>query len=772
MITHYFKIAFRNLTKYRTHTLISIIGLSIGFTCFALASLWINYETSYDSFHRKADLIYCLLNKDDATKYKHTPYSSSMMPAYLTSTFPEIEVGASIQAWKHPLIKDTGEKYDDTYMVRCDSNFLNLFNIQIIEGNIHFPNRENEIAVTEELAKRLWGNESAIGKKILQKENPDEFTITAIIKGWGKHSNLPFDYLVSTQFPNNWSNTSFQIFFRLKQGTDSESFIRKLEEHQIKETFGKRTATPLTKLHNICPNQENYIHLEYVRLFAVIGGLLIICALLNYLSLFISRIFIRQREIALRVVCGSSGWKIMKMLFFEYLLLMLCALFFGMLLIELLLPYFRDITQINSSTNEIYREVLLYIAIVVVASLLLSVIPIYYFCYRTLNISIIEQSNNKRKQYFFQKACVIVQLCIGIGFIFCTTVMIKQLYTLRNTDVGFKWKDVITVSPHHPTDIDALAAKIKQIPSVTDVMAGSTSFFPIQTRITYRIDKWENKQEGQNVFNIDYLPDNGELLKFSDITIIEGRYPHIEEGPEKVIINESAVNTMGWSKEKAIGKHFYLGGKELTVIGVIKDFYRISPTTPATPFAFVPNSDDFKSYSVVLKHQPGVWKECEQQLISILDTMYPQKDYTIYVCEKLYNKMLHSEDILLRLILIISIVCIWIALFGIYSSVSLTCQKRRKEIAIRKVNGARIIDILWKFITEYTVLFIISIAIAFPIAYICMKPWVEQYVIQTSISAWLYPAISIGVITIIVLCIGWKVWQAATNNPAEEVRKE
>ena len=271
-----------------------------------------------------------------------------------------------------------------------------------------------------------------------------------------------------------------------------------------------------------------------------------------------------------------------------------------------------------------------------------------------------------------------------------------------------------------------------------------------------------------------------ELVDFYGIQLVEGRWLNDadlirDEGNDWlycncILINEALVHLLGWTDplEKT-----FIGDK---IVGVVKDVYNQSPTTPARPtmYRFNPFEADIKYMSFILvKYKPNMKQVVKDKVEAYAEKRGLKNYNTNYWmdCEEAYEKIIQSERNLQKLLNIITSVCILIALFGVWSMIMLTCEQRRKEIAVRKVFGATTKDILDMFIVEYMALQGVAALVAFPIGYACMKPWLEQYVVQTSIPWWIYVGIFLMVALLVALCVGWRVWKTATAHPADEICK-
>lgn len=772
MIQHYFKIAFRNILKYKTQSIISILGLAVGFTCFALANLWIHYEMTYDAYHEGADRMYILCKE---SVFGVNGYSTSMpYPAstLLKNDFPEVEAACAYTRWGQETDVKADGRVVRTCEMQADSCFMNMFNISVLSGSMDFMYSDEKIALTEDVAMRLFGSVDVLGKEV-KNYNDDTRTVCAILANLN-HSNMTFgcwgqgEYFRKWQ--NDWYNGSFEIIIKLRKGTNPIAFQRKLAANETKAdprdphgVFENIRLIPLDEYHYSSINRYKSFQFYYLILFSVAGALVILCSLFNYLSLFITRMRIRSREIELRKVCGSSIGGVVILLFIEYLYIILLSGILGMALVEMALPAFKKMSGVSGN---IYGESLLYF----VGILLLSLLLLVPFAIRRSHI------RNTGNKYMLRKVSIAFQLAIGLLVTFCIIVMMKQIYYLTNTDLGWERKNIASINLLYPDkDFETIADKIKQFSCTKEVITGHCCLLPKSSGFSQSFKNWDGKEDGMKSIDMLSLWNCEKIVSFYNLQLLEGEMVKPTE-TNKIMINESAVKALGMSEP--IGKKLYLDNRAWTITGIIKDFHITAPTEPVPPYTLI-TEDILKNSGfsigkgqILIKFHDGKWKELKNRIDSIFTYEYPEVRYKLYNTEEEYTGYLKSEDALIKLLSFIAIVCMLIAAFGIFSLVTLSCEQRRKEIAVRKVNGAAIKDILLMFVKEYMLLLIIASVIAFPVGYVLMKRWLENYVEQTVISAWIYFAIFGGIMIVIFACIGWRVWQAARQNPAEVIKSE
>lgn len=771
MIYHYLKIAFRNLIKYKTQSIVSIVGLAIGFTCFALSALWIRYEMTYDTFHEGAERIYLAGNKFELQGDGFSYYSSGLLADYMMKNCPEVEKACHLSKEGIKPIEYEKNIYH-TWQLEVDSNFISIFNITVIDGANHLKLEGEQIAITDRMAKQIFGKESPIGKRLLfPNRGNTEMTIVAVVKAWKGHSLYPFDILLPYKNDDpNWGRQQCCTLFRIYPNSDVKALEKRLTDYEIQQDSHKWPITTpialLSTLRSIHPGENVNVKLNYVRLFACIGALVIICGLCNYITMLVTRIRMRKRELALRKVNGASNRNLLSLLLAELILLLVISSGLGIMLMELILPVFITLSQIGESTSFFYSEVLIYILSLIVITVGIAAVLIHYINKQTL-LENIRQKSNLHLSGWLYKSSILLQLFVSIGFIFCTFVMMKQLNFLQNSrELGLERHNVGVIA--HALGCESAAVKqiVDQIPDITEHLEGFYTPIPKMLYSTFKVCDWEGKSDEEQSFNIEDETINQDFVDFFHIEVLEGSIPDEKDEKGTVVINEAAVKAFGWNEP--IGKEF---NEEYKVKGVIKDIYYNAPIHPVAPAMFSLQKGRENGH-IIFKVKEGTWNKVSQKLYEEVNKVNPNAIVDLVNMGDTYNEYMKSENTLSKLLSVVSLICIVIAVFGIFSLVTLSCEQRQKEIAIRKVNGASVKVILNLFFKEYLLLLIVASFIAFPLGYAIMKHWLEGYVKQTSINIWIYAGIFVAMLLIIFISIIWRVWRAARQNPAEVIKSE
>ena len=771
MIGHYLELAWQQLEKYRLQSVVSIVSLGIGFACFALAAMWIKYETTFDAFHEDAENIYTVMeDKQDWLQIVKREQLEQM---------PEIAVFTQSSTIERDTIN--GKIVKATERMLRDEHWFDVFSVKFIEGNDGFMNDEGQVVISDRLARELWGSESPIGKelhlnsKVVQQQRR---IVTGVFKDWGTRTNYPTDLL--SKFPEGERFSRYGTV-RLHPWVNVDSLNMKLKKLENPLGILIANVVPVTEYRQatLRYEQENKMNVNHVELFAIASLLLIVCGLLNYLTMFINRLFIRKREIALRTVLGATGGDILLQFLIEYGLLLVIALFFGLFTIEIVKPHFLTLSGLPEDAGYIYGEIFVYFTCIVAVSLFVSLPVISYFRRRSLHNSIVG-ANGMARYNSFRRISTGCQMGIAVFCIFCVTVVVKQLYDLRIDSTGFKRENrgYVPLSIYafnydfgrQADCVESVLEFLRQQPEIDTVF--NTAFALNRANVIMpNVLKVEDNPSLSEDFKFMTQGVTHESYSFFEPTLSCGRWFYPGES-DSVIVNEAFVKAMGW--KNPIGQDIYNGKDKATVIGVFKDT-RKTPNEISHPFLYGLHEDentrDYSSAGIILfKFKPGTWKTVQRKIMAHYEKNGWDAPAPISMEEE-HLKSLKSENNLQLLLSITTGVCILIALFGVWSMIMLTCEQRRKEIAVRKVFGATTKDILDMFFSEYMLLQGLAALVAFPLGYIFMKPWLENYMTQTDISWWIFVGIFMAVTLLVALCIGWRVWKTAKARPADEICK-
>lgn len=657
MIKHCLKIAIRNLVKYKVQSAVSILGLAVGFVCFSLSLYWIHYEMTYDHFRQDADRIYMVRTNDEYTEGKistRVPYS---LAAYLAQHFPDIAVAAPFHLISERI--SVNDKYQDAVFSSADSAWMNLMDIRIIKGNRNFmlPKDNAEIAITEEAAKKWFRTEDPIGKEVKMLRRTKK--ICAIVQAENRHTNFPFDFIGNPELGKTWWYITWSILIKVKPDTDIEELESKINANlpaELKQvTLTRKTGieriilTPLSKLHyakDFRDDKEAGITFQYIIYFSIAGILIITCALINYLTLFINRMRVRQREMALRMIHGANIRSLVSLLTVEFLLLLACAVTTGFLLIEICFPSFIELTGIDTAKSSLYGEAFLFIGLISLIILTAIIGLLYILYHRSLHLSL-RYNTGRSTGTQLRRGSIVLQLFVCLSFIGCTVLINQQLDYLRHRDLGLKIKNRGSFSVMGDMDYTPLIRKIKELPMITEVM--QPDYYPIVSQLTAigQFDNWEGLDIPIDTpVPVKLFLGKEDFFRFYDITLLAGEWLDDLSTYEDIIINESLARRMGWSPQEAIGKHIIQSYITYTIVGVVKDCHYGAPTLPIPHTGFLVGEQMGlmqRSAGILFKYKEGTWNECRKALEHLYQTeCSPENILRLNSEEEVYNNYLRS----------------------------------------------------------------------------------------------------------------------------------
>ena len=771
MILHYLKSAVRSLMKYKVQTVASMVGLTLGFVCFALSAVWVRYEQTFDSFHRGADRMYLLRSssfwENQTSLSHHFPLAEE-----LKRTFSEVEDAAAYWYWEIPvkLSEDAAEDVNLGY-IRSDSLFVRMFDVRLVRGSWSFLNVPEEAALTEEGARRLFGTTDVLGRTIYYGNT---YRISAVLTGWGQHTNFPFSIMfgMDQDEKNNTSYCDYYISLRLRAGVDTAALVAQMNNSSLKYRQtnwwdGSKCALslePLTHCRYTEFQDRQSVSIFYIRLFSALGLVLIVLALVNFFSMLVSRMHLRRRELALRIACGSSRGGLTGLFLSELLLILSGAVLLGMILVEAMEKPFCMLSGIEGSIRLPVAVCFLLLAAVI---FLMTWGIIAFYCNRIASRQLQPAAAVRPGRFSFQKICLGVQFGICALVLFALSFLLLQLRHLTHTDIGFERDGRAIVECDGSESLnERIIHELRRQPYVQEVKK-LYSLLPQRAHAGMAVSSWDGKLDNADPITLNAIPEGQEFIDFYGLRLIAGNTLITQGDTMSVVINETAARMMNMANP--VGKKV---GSWL-VVGVVRDFHVSAPTVPVEPTVFLGFNGPLQmGRETLVRFDESETERMKHFVDSLVQSEEPGVFLKITTVREAYEEYLRSERTLQRLLTVVAVACVLITLIGVFAHVSLVCEQRRKEIAIRKVNGATASGIFRSFLKEYFALLLMACIIAFPLGSVAMQSWVERYVERMAWPWWLYAAVLAGLGMFVVGCIGRSIWLSARENPAEVIKSE
>ena len=806
MIAHYLKVAVRNLLKYKTQSVISIVGLAIGLAFFVFGLHWYRFETTFDSFYPLADRTYmvCLDSKNNDMGY--TP---SVLKSYFDQECPEVEM-STVGYCNTSIAYDGGEGIflKEPNFLYVDSCFIRMFPQRILYGRT--IENEQETIICESLARKYWGEpQNAVGyeikqdspyKPLIRLPNPKTMRIVGVMADAPNNSNFTFEgYIQDSRSlkkdihnSRNWSFASGWVHATLNKGVKPKDVLEKisrfLQEKEIQITNPRFIS--LADKHFEMASKDSFSY-SAIALYAVASFLLLCCVMFNYLNLSLNRYFGRVREMKLRTVVGATIWKMQLQFMVEALISCLFAFLLCGCMLELLIPVFKDLFLIPMESNrDIWTE---YVYTIVGTLLFIEVVAalvMHHFIRNATRQTLVVKPITSRYAGI-RRISLAVQLVICLLFICMAAVFFRQLNFMRNSDYGFDTEHIIEMDAMNiDSRYDAMIEDLSRLPMVEYHTGTQDEMIDNQSLHTQPGVEWEGQNEEDKNILVHHLYVNKNIDKVFNFRLVAGRmfseedWDNVENGnaAKFAIINEKMANLL--STNSPIGSTISITNVAITqqeleitqtpyqIIGVVKDCHFQGMKNEVFPMLMIQSPAASVDYWRIV---PGMEQEALKAFNEVAAKHgweYNQSNTPPVLLSDKVKEINKSETAIYRLFSCLAVVCILISLFGIYSISFTTLELRRKEIAIRKVHGAQVLEIMNLFFREYIGLLLLAAIIAFPVAYWGITRWLQGYAYHIEVGLALFVTILVAILALILLTVVQQVHKAANENPAEVVKSE
>ncbi len=793
MFKNYMKVAFRNIARYRGFSFINITGLAVGMACCILIFLWVEDEKSFDQFHEKGENLYIVATK---IKYgSHTSTSSgtpSALGPALKNEYPEIVNSVRFCNGPHALYFATNGKKLREEVEAVDPSFLQIFSFPLVLGDPEKAlNDPHSLVMSEEMAAKYFGTDDPLGQTI-RVNNTYDFTVTGVLRNVPHNSILQFDYLVpiaflqelwsSPRLLDRWYDLSFTTFVELEDNVSPEVFSSKITD-RINREFPRDDVKPFlwsfTKiyLHGLGTGGGRILR---VRMLSMVALFVLVIACINFMNLTTARSGVRAKEIGMRKVTGAHRIDIVKQFFGESVLLAFLSLCLGVVLVFLFLPVFSGLTgkvlSLNMSENPLLILGLLGVAIV--TGLLAGSYPsLMMSSFQPVKIMRGAAGTGSKKSTL-RKILVVFQFAVTIILIIRTVVVYEQLDYMRNKDLGFN-KDhlvYVPVSGSLREQYGAAKQELLKVPGVSCVSL--TSRTPLLFGSSGSNWEWEGKSADTNP-NIRYFCCDYDFTETFEVEMAYGKFfseeltkgGSIQSG--QVVINEQLAEVIG--KENPVGMRLSKRGWQATIIGVVKDFNYWPLYWRSGPLIIFHKSynDDPHRYRYIFAR---VKSENIPQTIagikSVYETFNPEFPFIYRFLDEDYAGLYDSEEKTGSVVKYFSLLAILVSCLGLFGLASFLAEQRTKEIGIRKVLGSSVQGIILLLSKEFVKWVALANVIAWPIAWLMSKAWLQNFAYRTSIEAWMFVFAGVLAVGIAVLTISFQSVKAATANPVDCLRYE
>lgn len=786
------KIAFRNLLKHKTASLINISGLAIGLAASLLLLLYVQYQWSYDKQFGNSENTYHLMVNfygTDKSITGTTPQVSNVLPLVLKEESPEIE-NISRVLWASRRLVANGQnsfKIEGRY---ADPDLLRIFKFDYLSGN---PDKAfddpNSIVLTETTAKRLFGSADVLNKTV-RFENQANLKVTAVIRDLPPNFTYGFECLTPwklyenlNQWPAkpNWDNYSYFTLLTLKNGTDPNAFNQK-----IKNTIARNTGTktleaapfvyPLEKYH-LYGHFTNGIadggQIEQVRIFIILALGILAIACINFMNLSTARSQKRAKEVGIRKTIGASRTSLIMQFLIESFILTIVSVVLAIVLVELFLPAFNSL--LNTKLRISYDSPGNWFAVtglILFTGLIAGSYPAFFLSsfnpVQALKKTIAFKSNFSLS---FRQVLVIIQFGFAIVLIVATLILYQQLQYLKNRPLGYDTNALVEM-PHEGNlypKFDLFKDKLLNSGAVTAVTQSSGSI-AFQNSNTSGFE-WQGMREGDKKISFDLIQTTYDFLKTNNIRLTAGR--DFSKGrasdSSAIMLSETAVKQMGL--KEPLGQQVFFNGKQRPVVGVFADVLWDEPTRKLHPMAIVFNAENSDVITMRLNTTRNV-RESIDQITKITKELNPDFPVEIKFVDSLVAEKFEHEQMLSIISNLFAGLSIFVSCLGLFGLSAFSAEQRTKEIGIRKVLGATITGIITLLSVSFVKTVIIAMVLAMPIGYLIMDNWLMQFDYHISIGPTAFILTGVSSVLIALVTVSWQAYRAAKANPVDALKYE
>ncbi|MCK5148313.1 ABC transporter permease [bacterium] len=789
MIQNYFKIAWRSLLKYKNYSFINILGLSIGLAACLLILLYIRYETSYDSYHPHADRIYRVAkSQETANKVDQLASNVTEVAPTLKERFPEVEEAARAGSAHFRYIKAGNQKFLHDKLIVMDPEMLSLFHIPLIAGDPATAlNQPDAILITTAIGKKYFGTANPMGKTIFIDTVAHH--VTGIVASSPGNTHLKYELIkrmkidVDNPFHRPWGGWHCMNYIRLKPGTDFALFQEKIRrlpheyEGEYLEQRGVEFNLFLQPLRDIHLHSHLKWEIEppgnalYITIFSAVGIFVLLIACINFMNLATARSAGRAGEVGIRKVIGARREQLINQFLGESFLLTFIAMMLAAASVLFIMPLFNTWAGIQLTHTQLLDPVVLFSAALLI--LLTGIIGGSYpaFILSAFRpIAVLRGSiKSGQKSSLLRKVLVISQFAISIALMIATLLFFEQLQFMKNAPLGFskEQKLIIEFNRENVTEENLQSVKTEFLRHPAVQTTSLSSSVPGRWMYFWNMSYSGGGQEGRKMLNA-YCVDT-DFINSYDIQITAGR--GFEQGRDNNgwVINEAAVSAFGWpDAETALQAG--LGGRGNPIIGVVKDFHFRGLQQAVEPLGIFHISDDYRYLTLTIdtRHTGEVLRFVDE----IHSRLFPDKIYEHFFLDKDFETQYQAEERRIRLFTGFAILGVFIACIGLLGMSAFIAEQRTKEIGIRKVLGASVPRIILMLTREFILWVLLSNIIAWPIAWIAMNHWFNDFAYRIDLN--LFPFLIAGILTLIIafFTVAYQAIKAGCGDPVDALKYE
>lgn len=789
MLKNYFKIAWRNLLHNKVYSLINIWGLTVGLACSLLIFLYVIDEMSFDKIHDNYENIHKIESQYEInSSFRATLDFPAGLSPLLKNEVEGIKNSVRFERKSKVVISHETEKSYEENFVYTDPSFFEMFNFDLQQGDKETAlNDPLSVVISQEISSKYFPDENPMGKTLVIDEK--DYLVTGILAPIPHNTHFDFSMLSSFETLTNetkaWSSfPNYRTYIEL----DDEASIDLLKvdildvlKRNMDDSGNKYASITSYPLADIYLKVEYYVHdalrgnIQYVKMFLIIGFLILGIACINFMNLTTARASLRSKEIGIRKSSGAFRKQIVQQFLSESVLITLISGILAIVLMELLLPSFNLITgkELKLHLFDDPKIISSIVGISIITGLLAGAYPALFLSNFKPVAVLKGQFRTGKKAIFFRKGLVVVQFVITIGLIVSTLIINSQLQFLQERGLGIDSEALVSI----PTKNDigeqytSFKSELLKNPDIANVTTGSLLLGGISFETYSEEDEVELIPTGNTlqVYSTDY-----DFAKTLGLKVIAGRdfdNKILGDASINVLINETSIEAYGWTTpEEALGKELFFSEKLHTVVGVVQDFHAFSPSSSILPTVLKVTDEGVDQ--VLIRLQTADLGNTLASLKALWIQFEPFLPFEINFMDDELNEFYRSEQNLRILFSAFAFLTIFIACLGLLGLATFTAEQRQKEIGIRKVLGASVQKILVLVSKDFLILVGIGFVIASPITWYLMNEWIANYSYRIEIGPKIFLIAGVSALFLSLITVSFHSIKSALANPIDSLKNE
>jgi ABC-type antimicrobial peptide transport system permease subunit len=790
MFRNYFKTAWRNTVRNKTFSLLNILGLALGLTCSLLIFLWVQDETAIDNYHQNAPLIYNVYESVFSEgKLETARWTPGRLARELKRKVQEIRYATGFNQAQQSLFEANNKVMQMTGDC-ADSDFFKMFSYPLLEGTPNSAlNEPDEIAISRRMAEVFFGTPRSAFGKLIRYNNYKDFKVSAVFENLPENSSQKFDFICNWDFLldtvtwlKEWIFRGPATYIQLQRRADPVRVEAKIKTFlndylNSKDGAGFHLELGMQRFDKMYLNgkfkegKPDGGRIEYVRLFSLVAIFVLLIACINFMNLATARSAKRAKEIGVRKTIGAGRWTLIAQFIGEAMMLTVLAITVALALVILLLPAFNVLTEkqivFPVSSTSFWATIA---GLTLLTGFISSSYPALYLSSFRPIIVLKSSIIFRQSALWLRKGLVTFQFFLSIVLIIGTIIIMKQLNYLQTKDLGFNKENLIYI-PFQGGMATKFNVFKQEITGMPGIMAITRTDQPPTRTGGHAYDmQWVGKDPNTKTVVIHVTVGYG-FLKIMDLQLLQGRdfSPDFPTDSLGYIINESALKLIGY--KNPIGQPLSIFENKGHIVGVVKDFHFQSLHDPIQPLIINLN-EHIDWGNALIKTEAGKTGEAIASLEKVYRQMEPKFPFVYYFVDEDYRQLYKSEQTISKLSNGFAFFAIMISCLGLMGLTIFTAEQRKKEIGIRKVIGARSMDIVLMLSTDIIKMVLLSLIISTPLAWLAMNNWLQNYPYRTPINWWIF--VLSGAITLVIALstISFQAIKAASANPVRSLRTE